>query len=129
MTVKNLLEYFENYYGEKYTGILLDSMLGYFKDRSENFLQATLEVIIRRFPRIYNKVPDIAVIEKNTDEIYYSMPKPELLEEPKREWTEEKLKENKEGINLIKEKIRELEKTAGEKPMTEVFKKLTGNIG
>jgi hypothetical protein len=124
MTIKELLRLFEEYYGEKYNGILYDAMFNYLQGYSEIFFNAAAEVIIKRFSRIYNKVPDIAIIEKNINEIHYSMPKPKLIDEPKREWTEEKLKESYEGLKLWKEKIHEIENTVGIKPMTKILNKI-----
>ena len=85
MTAKGLLNYFENYYSEKYSGIFLDTMISYLDGYSENFLQTTAEVIIKRFSRIYNKVPDVSIIEKNLEEIIYAMPKPVSLQEKETE--------------------------------------------
>jgi len=69
MNVKELLVYFENYYGEKYTGVFLEVMLDYFENCSVEFLQAVAKVIILRYPRSFNKSPDVAIIEKNFEEI------------------------------------------------------------
>ena len=73
MTVKLLLGFFEAYYGEKYTGIFLDTMLDYFDECSTDFLEAVRKVIILRYPRSFNKAPDVAVIEKNIGEIHKAM--------------------------------------------------------
>jgi len=75
MTVKELLAYFEGYYGEKYTGLFLDTMTDYLENCKEEYLSAIAKVMVLRFSRIYNKVPCPADIEKNKDEInniYYS---------------------------------------------------------
>ena len=82
MTAKELLRYFENYYGEKYSGIFLDTMISYLDGYSEVFLQTSAKVIIKRFSRIYNKAPDIAIFEKNMEEIISAMPKPVSIPEP-----------------------------------------------
>jgi len=83
MTVKELLRFFENYYGEKYTGVLLDTMTDYFEDCSEEFLSAVGKVMILRFSRIYNKAPCPADIEKNMEEIMTVLNQPKVyLPEP-----------------------------------------------
>ena len=85
MTTKELLDFFERYYGEKYSGVFLETMLSYFEDSSPGFRKATAEVITMRFSRIYNKVPDVAIIEKHFDEIKRSIPKPKMIEEKEEE--------------------------------------------
>ena len=70
MTARELLNFFEGYYGEKYTGYFLDAMLDYLQDCAEPFLIAARKVVILRFSRTFGKVPDIAVIESNIDEIF-----------------------------------------------------------
>jgi len=84
MTLKGLLSFFENYYGEKYTGVFLDATTAYLDGHSENYYKAIAEVMIKRFSRIYNKAPGPAEIEKNMEEIdhvFAAIPKP-LLPEP-----------------------------------------------
>jgi len=83
MTVKELLNFFEVYYGEKYTGLFLDTMAEYLKDGTDEFLSAVGKVMVLRFSRIYNKVPCPADIEKYIDEIYKAMSAPNhYLPEP-----------------------------------------------
>ena len=79
MTLKNLLEYFEKYYGEKYSGVLLDTMAAYLSGYSPEFYKTIAEVMIKRFSRIYNKVPGPAEIEAHMEEIIESMPQPKYL--------------------------------------------------
>ena len=69
MTLKELLNFFENYYGERYSGVFLEAMTGYLSGKSPEFYEAAAEVMIKRFSRIYNKVPGIAEIEKHLEEI------------------------------------------------------------
>ena len=85
MTVRGLLNFFENYYGEKYSGVFLDAMASYLDNCSEDFLKSCANVIIMRFSRIYNKVPDPSIIEKHMDEIIALLPKSEPLPEPEGE--------------------------------------------
>jgi hypothetical protein len=82
MTKKELLTFFEGYYGEKYSGVVLDVMTAYLDEFPENYYKTIASVVVRRFSRVSNKIPDPAVIEKNFDEIYDSIPKPELSPEP-----------------------------------------------
>jgi len=83
MTVKELLNFFESYYGEKYTGLFLDVMLDYLEDSTDEFLLAVRKTMVLRFSRIYNKVPCPADIEKNMDEILSVMSAPKTyLPEP-----------------------------------------------
>jgi len=82
MTVKDLLAYFENYYGEKYTDVLLDVTTDYLDGASESFCNAAAKVLAKRFSRIYNKVPGPAEFEKYINEIYAAMPKPKELPRP-----------------------------------------------
>ena len=87
MTVKELLRFFEDFYGEKYTGIFLDVMLEYFEGCSSEYLLAVRNVMILRFPK-NNKVPGSAEIEKHMEEIenvFSAIPKP-LLPEPETEY-------------------------------------------
>jgi len=84
MTLKELLGFFENYYGEKYTGIFLDVMTDYLDGYSENYYKVVAAVLVKRFSRIYNKVPDPAVIEKNIDEINSMLPEKIYIDEPQK---------------------------------------------
>jgi len=104
MTVKELLNFFEIYYGEKYTGLFLDTMAEYLKDGTDEFLSAVGKVMVLRFSRIYNKVPCPADIEKYLGEIYevMSAPKPFLPEPEKQYATPE---EAREWLKEIKDKL------------------------
>jgi hypothetical protein len=90
MTLRELLSFFESYYGEKYSGVFLDVITSYLEGRSSGFYQAAAKVIVKRYSRIYNKVPDVAEIEKNKDEILETIEQPVLLPEyPMRERSDE----------------------------------------
>jgi len=65
MKIAELLEYFEGYYGEKYTGVFLHVMNEYLEGYSESYLDAIANVVVRKFPRHFNKSPDPAIIEEN----------------------------------------------------------------
>ena len=82
MTMKELLTFFEGYYGEKYSGFFLDAMTAYLFNRSEAFYKATANVLVKRFSRTYGKVPGVAEIERNLSEILDTMPKVKALPEP-----------------------------------------------
>ena len=103
MTVKELLTFFESYYGEKYTGLFLDTMTDYLENGTNEFLSAVRKIMVLRFSRIYNKVPCPADIEKHIDEIYeaVSVPKHYLPEPVKSEATSEEALEYLEEIKDI----------------------------
>jgi hypothetical protein len=82
MRLNQLLTFFEDYYGEKYSGAFLTTMCAYLDGHKSEFYEAAASVIVMRFSRAYNKVPDPAVIEKHMDEILAAMPKPKLLSKP-----------------------------------------------
>jgi len=89
MTLKQLLTFFENYYGEKYTGVVLDAVAAYLDGYSAEFYKAAAEILPKRFSRVWNKAPCPAEFEKYMDEILCIMPKPEALPEPLPERDEE----------------------------------------
>jgi len=122
MTVKELMIFFENFYGEKYTGVFESVMLGYLSGRSEAFYQAAANVIVRRFSRTFNKAPGPAEIEKHMDEILYTMPKPEALPEPLPE-------RDYEAYEKFKAEIREVLGQKNRGPMTDVLEKTIDSIG
>ncbi|MCL2174439.1 MAG: hypothetical protein FWB73_00190 [Treponema sp.] len=70
MTVRGLLDFFENYYGEKYTGVFLEVMTEYLNNFSDDYLEALSKTMVLKYPRSFNKSPDPAILEKYTDEIY-----------------------------------------------------------
>jgi hypothetical protein len=82
MTLKGLLVFFEEFYGEKYIGVFSDTMMTYLHGYSDNFYNAAAEVLVKRFSRTYNKVPGPAEFEKHMDEILKAMPAPKELPEP-----------------------------------------------
>ena len=79
MTKKELLRFFENYYGEIYQGVVLDAMAEYLNGFPEDFFQAAAEVLVKRFSRVYCKAPGPAEVERCMDEILAKMPKPDPL--------------------------------------------------
>jgi hypothetical protein len=89
MTMRQLLTFFEGYYGEKYSGVVLDAVVAYLDGRSADFYRAAADVLVKRYSRIYNKVPGPAEFEKNMDEIMATKPRQYYLPEPKREISDE----------------------------------------
>jgi len=87
-TAKELLGFFEKYYGERYSGMVLEAMAEYLDGRSPAFYKAAAEVMIKRFSRSYGKSPCPADIERHMDEIEAAMPKPEYLPEPDQNLTD-----------------------------------------
>ena len=79
MTLRELLTFFEGFYGEKYSGVFLDTMTAYLDGSSSDFYRATASVIVKRFSRTFGKVPGPAEIENNMSEILETMHKPVLL--------------------------------------------------
>lgn len=125
MTMKSLLEYFEKYYGQKYAGVFLDTMTSYLDGYPSDFYKVAAEVLVKRFSRTYGKVPDVAIFEKNMDEIFSLMPKPYVLPEPRREITEE---ERTEGLKLL-ENIKQMSKEKNGESMSSVLTKTLNSIG
>jgi hypothetical protein len=90
MTLNNLLSFFENYYGEEYSGTFLLAMTEYLEGKSERFYEAVAKVTIKRFSRVYNKSPDIAKLEENMYEILETIEHPRPLPDyPMRERSDE----------------------------------------
>jgi len=81
-TVKELMGFFEKYYGEKYSGPAMGVMAEYLDGRSADFLKATADVLTRRFSRSYGRAPCPAEIERHMDEIVNAMPRPRRISEP-----------------------------------------------
>ena len=98
MTLKELLSFFENYYGSKYAGAFGSTVAGYLDGYSAAFYKAAAEVIVERFSHIYGKLPDVAAFAKHKGEILKSIPKPPP--EPERELTEE---ERARGLECLEE--------------------------
>jgi len=88
MTLRQLLTFFENYYGEKYSGVVLDTVTAYLDGYSAEFYRAAAEVLPKRFSRVWNKAPCPAEFEKHMDEIQAMLPKRETLPEPRHEITD-----------------------------------------
>ena len=116
MTMRELLIAFEKFYGEVYTGIILNSMIGYLEGYSEDFYDAAFHVITRRFSRRWGKSPGQAEFEQYMGEILYAMPRPLSLPEPPFDINQDREKKNK-----ILEEIMEILK--GNEPMAKTLSK------
>ena len=120
LTMRELLNYFEGYYGEIYFGVLLDTMLGYLEGRSSEFYEAAADVITSHYSRSWNKAPGKAEFEKYMDEILLAMPKPKYLPEPEEAISDE------ERADWIKKLKRAFSKKSG--PMTTALAGLVTNL-
>jgi len=123
-TVKELMGFFEKYYGERYSGPALGVMTGYLDGYSADFLKATADVMIKRFSRCYGKAPCPADIERHMDEIMAAMPKPERLPEPGFEMTRE---ERMDTLGRLLDETRRLLNTGKAEPMTRTLTNLCGD--
>ena len=81
MTTKELLTFFERYYGEKYTGFFREIMTAYLAKYSPDFHKAAANVLVKRFSHTFGKVPGPAEIEKHLEEIKWTIPTPKFLPE------------------------------------------------
>ena len=107
MTLKNLLEYFEKYYNEKYSGVFLDTMTNYLSGKNAAYYTVVAEVMVKRFSRIYNKVPGVAEIESHREEITseLSWKAPKSLPETSEISTEE-VNENLSLVDELMERLK-----------------------
>jgi hypothetical protein len=103
MTFRGLLAYFEEFYGEKYSGVFLDTMTKYLNKYSADFYNAATEVLVKRFSRTYNKAPGPTEFEKYFDEILHTMPKPKKLPEPETQIATQE--EKRDFINKLKKML------------------------
>jgi len=119
MTMKELLVFFEGFYGEKYSGVFLDTMTAYLDGYSADFYQAAASVLVKRFSRAYGKAPGPAEIEQNKTEILSIIPRPKELPEPEERITPE---EAESFLKKIKEQF------SGKKPMADVLLRTLGAV-
>ena len=98
MTIRELLTFFENYYGEKYSGVFLEVMAGYLNNSSPAFRKAAAAVMIKRFSRSFGKSPGPAEFEQHMKEILGAIPRPAALPEPVPEITEKERAENRKRV-------------------------------
>ena len=107
MTMKELLTSFECFYGEKYSGVFLQTMTEYLAGFSPRYYPAIYAVMVKRVSRAFSKSPGPAEIEQHKNEIIDSVPRPVYLPEPaEEEFYTENLFER--FINLRREKAQEV---------------------
>jgi len=123
MSVKKLVAFFEDYYGERYTGSRLDVLLDYLSDATEGFLYSCAKVIPIRFTNTFGRVPDVAVIEKHYEEILENIPKPPALPAPN-EYTALTPEETAERDRLMAELKKKVLQFRG--PMAKPLAKVAG---
>jgi hypothetical protein len=82
MTKQEFMRFCENYYGEKYDGVVRDVMDAYLDKESAQFLDAAVMVLVKRFSRTNRIAPGPAEIEKYWEEIFDSITKPSPLPDP-----------------------------------------------
>ena len=123
MTVKGLMELFERYYGGKYSGTFGETVAGYLNGYPADFLMAAARVVIMRFSHTYNKLPGVAEIEKNLDEIWDEVPEYTPLPEPEHIITDE---ERAEGLKIAGECVEILRGKKG--PLAGAFSKVLQEV-
>ena len=99
-TTWELMTFFEEFYGEKYSGVLWDTMMAYLSDRSPDFYKATASVLVKRFSRTFGKVPGPAEIELHMKEIIDAIPKPKFIPDNRPEISEG---ERETGLKILDE--------------------------
>jgi excinuclease UvrABC helicase subunit UvrB len=82
MTKQEFMRFCENYYGEKYDGVVRDVMDAYLDKKSAQFLEAAAMVLVKRFSRTNRMSPGPAEIEKYRDEILDGILEPSPLPDP-----------------------------------------------
>jgi hypothetical protein len=83
MIKQEFMRFCENYYGEKYDGVVRDVMDAYLDKKSAQFLDAAVMVLVKRFSRTNRMAPGPAEIEKYWEEILAGIPEPSKLPDPK----------------------------------------------
>ena len=122
MTLKELMQYFERYYGEKYQGVFFEAVADYLSRETKGFYRAAAKIIPRRYSRIYNKAPGLAEFEQCRKEIEKEMPRPKQIEEPRYEPTEEERAECLKMLDEHKAKLKKKGAMAG--PLAKTLGKL-----
>jgi hypothetical protein len=69
MKLDQFFSYLEAYYGEKYPAIARECVAEYLDGKSEEFLNAAYNALIKHVSRLYGRVPGIAELEKHLEEI------------------------------------------------------------
>jgi len=120
--MRELLGFFERYYGEIYANEVLGVMAEYLGGYSEEFYRAAAKVLVKRFSRTYNKAPGPAEIEKHKEEILAVIPRPYALPEP-----EEAIATREEVEGFLKEMRERMGRGTG--PMAETLANVFETMG
>jgi len=124
MTLNNLLIFYEKVYGEKYDGIFKEVMIDYLANGSEAFYKSCAEIIVKRYSRIYNKVPDPAILEKHMDEILANIPDTPALPQPEDVYVRPTPEEHEQFIT----EMREILSRGSGGPMSKGLESLINNL-
>jgi RNase adaptor protein for sRNA GlmZ degradation len=126
MTLRNFLTFCENYYGEKYDGVLLDVMRGYLEGCSPEFLDSAANVLTRRFSRTHRKAPGPAEIEANFDEINEMIRKLVCLPKTREAISDE---EQQAVAKMLHDLVESFRSRKNPGPLVEIFSKTLENVG
>ncbi|MDR2134609.1 MAG: hypothetical protein LBP27_05825 [Treponema sp.] len=105
MTKQEFMRFCENYYGEKYGGIVFDVMDAYLGGKSAGFLDSAAAVLVKRFSRANRIAPGPAEIEKYRDEILDNIPDPTPLAAPAERISDEERAKVSEMLHNLTKKI------------------------
>jgi hypothetical protein len=105
MTKREFMRFCENYYGEKYDGVVFYVMDAYLDKKSEKFINSAATVLVKRFSRTNRIVPGPAEIEKYLDEILDGIPHPPRLPDTAESMSEEDRKKVDEMLRNFKKKF------------------------
>jgi len=125
-TVRDLLDFFEEYYGEKYAGTTLGVMTDYLDGHSDAFYKAAVKVMTKRFSRSYGKSPCPADIERHMDEIVGAVPRPARIPEPEIQITDEERDARLELLAEARIRIWGGRRSAAARPLAKALEGLEG---
>jgi L-lactate utilization protein LutC len=104
MTKQEFMRFCENYYGEKYDGLVREVMDAYLAEKSARFLDAAAMVLVKRFSRAQRLAPGPAEIEKYRAEILENIPEPPPLPDPNEKMSDEEFEQAKEALRALARK-------------------------
>jgi hypothetical protein len=99
------MRFCENYYGEKYDGVVRDVMDAYLDKKSAQFFDAAAMVLVKRFSRTNRMAPGPAELEKYRDEILDGIPEPSPLPDPEGCISDEEREQVSEMLHNLTEKF------------------------
>ena len=105
-TARDLLDFFEEYYGEKYTGAALGVMADYLDGHSDAFYRAAAKVLVKRYSRSWNRSPGPAEIERHMGEIRGAMPAMAYIAEPEIAVSDEEVEERLKAIGDLRRRMK-----------------------